>query len=103
MLCHSGKGPLINFNHEDILEIMRNLDQNKAHGKDAISVRMIKICDRAFLKPLSLLFNNCLDTNMFPKNWKKLIFPIHKKGTTKQLQTIDQSHYSQSSVKCLKD
>ena len=29
---------------EDILQIIKNLDSNKAHGYDEISIRMLKIC-----------------------------------------------------------
>ena len=33
----------IDFSTDDILKIIRNLDPNKAHGNDMISIRMIKI------------------------------------------------------------
>ena len=32
----------INISTDDILKIIRNLDPNKAHGHDMISIRMIK-------------------------------------------------------------
>ena len=32
---------------DKILKIIRNLTPNKAHGWDAISVRMIKLCDES--------------------------------------------------------
>ena len=35
----------IDFSTDDILKIIRNLDPNKVHGHDMISIRMIKICD----------------------------------------------------------
>ena len=35
----------IDFNKEDILKIIRNLNFNKAHGHDDISIRMLQICD----------------------------------------------------------
>ena len=36
----------IDFPNDDtILKIVRNLDPNKAHGHDMISIRMVKICD----------------------------------------------------------
>ena len=43
----------INFTDDDILKIIISLNINKAHGHDDISIRMIKICDKAILKPLS--------------------------------------------------
>ena len=39
---------------EKILNIIRSLNPNKAHGWDDISVRMIKICDDALPLPLRL-------------------------------------------------
>ena len=45
----------INFEKEDILKIIRNLNVNKAHGHDNISIRMLKICDSVLVEPLSLI------------------------------------------------
>ena len=41
---------------EKILNIIRSLDSNKAHGWDDISVRMIKMCDDILLLPIILIF-----------------------------------------------
>ena len=50
----------------------------KAHGCDDTTIRMLKICDSAIVKPLAILIKNCI---IFPDNWKKSnICPIHKKG-----------------------
>ena len=35
----------ISFSNNDILKIIRNLEPNKAHGHNMISIRMMKICD----------------------------------------------------------
>ena len=51
----------LNIIEDDILKIVRALNSNKAHGHDEISVRMIKICDEALLKPFSLIYKNCID------------------------------------------
>ena len=40
---------------DNILKVVRALNINKAHGHDEISVRMIKICDEALFKSLSLM------------------------------------------------
>ena len=45
---------------EKILNILRSLNSNKAHGRDDISVHMIKICDDALLLPLKLIFKSCM-------------------------------------------
>ena len=70
------------FNENDILKIIRNLDSNKAHGHDNISIRMLKICDKSISKPLTILYKtSCLSEGVFPELWKKAnIIPVHKKG-----------------------
>ena len=58
-----------------------SLDTNKAHRHDDLSIRMLKICDLAIIKPLSTIFRNCISHSTFPDLWKKSnICPIHKKG-----------------------
>ena len=69
----------INFSNNDILKIIRNLDLNKAHGHDMISIRMVKIYDDSICKPLKLIFQSCLESGKFPSEWKKAnVVPIHK-------------------------
>ena len=71
----------LQFEDKDIIEIIRSLDINKAHGHDDISVWLLKICDLAIIKPLSIIFRNCINHSTFPDLWKKSnICPIHKKG-----------------------
>ena len=41
----------LDFNEGELLQIIRALNINKAHGYDDISIRMIKICDKSLLKP----------------------------------------------------
>ena len=70
----------IDFSTDDILKIIRNLDPNKAHGHDMISIRMIKICDTSICRPLKLIFQACLESEKFPNEWKKAnVAPVHKK------------------------
>ena len=64
----------------DILKIIRNLAISKAHGFDDISVRMVKLGDDFLAKPLSIMFQNCINSGVFPDSWEKSnIVPIHKK------------------------
>ena len=71
----------LEFCVHDIVKIIRSLDQNKANGHDESSIPMIKPCASSISKPLYLIFRNCLETELFPKEWKKAnIFPVHKKG-----------------------
>ena len=77
----------LEFCVDDIVEIIRSLDQNEAHGHDEISIRMIKLCSSSISKLLHLIFRNCLETESLLKQWKKAnIILVHKKGD-KQLIT----------------
>ena len=69
------------ISEEKILRIIRNLNPNKAHGWDEISVRMIKMCDNLLIIPLILIFQNCLRHGIFPETWKRAnVVPVHKKN-----------------------
>ena len=47
---------LVTFSAGDIAKIIQNLNSNKAHGQDNISIRMLKICGDTISKPLELIF-----------------------------------------------
>ena len=69
-----------NISSEVIFQLIKNLDPNKAHGHDEISVKMLKLCAPSVCKPLTLLFENCFTSGEFPNVWKKSnIVPVHKK------------------------
>ena len=71
----------VDISSEDILNIIRTLNPNKAHGHDGISTRMLKICDESICKPLHIIFKNCIESGKFPLEWKKAnVVPIYKKG-----------------------
>ena len=71
----------VKFEDTEIINIIRSLNVSKAHDHDVISIRMLQICDSAIVKPLSIIFNNCITQSIFPDIWKKSnICPIHKKG-----------------------
>ena len=46
----------------DILNILKSVDPNKAHGHDDISITMLKLSQKSILKLLKLIFENCLGT-----------------------------------------
>ena len=70
-----------NLNEEEMLKIVRALNIHKAHGHEDISIRMIKICDKSFLKPLILLYENSTKSSCYPDLWKRSnIIPVHKKN-----------------------
>ena len=71
----------INFNNADRLKIIKYLNDNKAHGHNDLSVRMIKLCGQSIVKLLSIILKNFIDNGVFPDIWKKSnIIPVHKKG-----------------------
>ena len=54
---------------------------NKVHGRDNISVRMIKLCTNFVTNPLALIFQNSMAGGTFATQWKRVnIVPIHKKN-----------------------
>ena len=63
-----------------IVNIISNLNPNKAYGFDEISVTMLKHCAREVAKPLKIIFQNCHRSGIFPDGWKYgNIQPVHKK------------------------
>ena len=45
---------------------------------------MLILCDKSIITPLSILFQNCINTRTSPNTWKKSnIVPVHKKGDKK--------------------
>ena len=69
----------IQFEDQDILKIIRSLNYNKAHSYDNISIRLLIISNSSIVKPLSIIFKNCLQTGTFPNNWKTSnVVPNHK-------------------------
>ena len=71
----------ITFTDDQILKNFWALDINKAHGDNEKSIRMLKLCDKSIIKPLSILFQNCIDTRIFPGTWEKSnIVSVCKKG-----------------------
>ena len=67
---------------------MCSLNYNKDHGyDDDISMRLLKLCDSSIVRPLSIIFKNCLRTGTFTNNRKKSnVVPIHEKGGKQLLQ-----------------
>ena len=70
-----------------VTKIAQNLDSSKAHGHNNVSIRMLKICGSSIYKPLAIIFKQCVDTGIFPSEWKKgNIVPIHKKDEKQTLK-----------------
>ena len=56
----------ISLSSSDIAKIISHLDPNKAHDHDKLSIRIIELCGNSICKPLSVIFNNCLNDGKFP-------------------------------------
>ena len=77
---------------KDIYKIIKTLDSNKTHGRDEVSIRMLKLCDKSIVKPLSIIFKNCKLRKTFPNLWKKAnVVPIHKKRRKKSHKKLSSS------------
>ena len=71
----------ITFTCDDIATLIKNLDPNKAHDHNMISIRMLKLCGKSICKPLNLNFKSCIKQGKFPTEWKKAnVVSVHKKG-----------------------
>ena len=68
----------ISFTKDNIAKIIKNLNLNKTHGFDMISICMLKICGDSILKPLELISKSCLENGKFPSNGVQ----VHKKITS---------------------
>ena len=72
---------------EAIGKIIQNLDSNKAHGHDNISIRMLKIWGDSTYEPLEIISTQALLTGVFPSEWKKgNIVPVHKKSDKQNIK-----------------
>ena len=85
------------ISEEKILNVIRSLNPNNAHGGDEISVRMIKSADASLMTPLMIIFTNCLRQGVVPEIWKCTdIVPVHKKNEKRIEKVItDQSLFYQ--------
>ncbi len=67
---------------------------NKAPGHDKISAKVLKLASPVISRPLTTLFNTCVDTSVFPTYCKRAeVTPGFKKG-----EDTDESNYRPLSV-----
>ena len=70
----------VNFSIDDTAKILQNLDPNKAHGHEKISIHMLQLYRNSVYKPLELIFQQAMESGCFPSEWKKgNVLLIHKK------------------------
>ena len=71
--------PSLNKSEDDIFAFNKNLNTNKSHGWNNISIRMIKLYGKYLVYPLKLIFEASLQGGEFPDYWKKAnVVPFHK-------------------------
>ena len=58
------------------------LEKPKVHGHDEKAIRMLKMCASSIIKPLAILFRNCLESECFPEEQKKANIEIFIKNMT---------------------
>ena len=70
----------ITFDNEKLLKITQPLYTTKGHGYDCNSTRILKLSSPTIIKPLCIIFQNCLKSEIFSDDWKKgYIVPASKK------------------------
>ena len=84
----------MSFISDDIATINRDLDPNRAHGRDMISIRMLKICEESISKSLGIILKSCIGKGQFPDEWK-MWFQFIEYVISKCEETADMFHYFQ--------
>ena len=70
----------ITISTENLTRMIKDINPNKAHGHDNISIKMIQICGDSIIPPLKIIFESAIKSGHFPDSWKKgNIIPVHKK------------------------
>ena len=68
-------------------KFIADFNLNKTHGHDMISIWMIKVCGNSICKPISIIFNDCLNKGKFRHEWKKAnVLATHMKGNKQSLK-----------------
>ena len=91
----------ITFSESVVIKIINDLDVNKAHGDDNISVRTIQLCTNSVAHRFTLIFRNSM-VRLLPSGKEQILFQSIRRMIMKQYQTIDQYLFWLYAVKCLK-
>ena len=79
----------VSVTREHIINIINNFCPNKAHRYDGISVSMLKLCAVEAATPLQIIFQDCINSGIFPDSWMYAnVQPVHKKNN-RQINSID--------------
>ena len=80
--CYKTEKILTSFDlkDNDTIPTIKNLNVDKAHGWEQLSIRMIKTCGDSITFPLKLIFKSMVNEGLFLDDWKKSnVVPIYKK------------------------
>lgn len=71
----------ITATEQDVFDIIKSININKATGPDGISPVMLREAGLTIVKPLTKLINLSLSTAVFPDSWKLAhVLPLYKKN-----------------------
>ena len=66
---------------EEIYKCLSDMKSSKSPGIDGISINIIKDIKHILVPILTVIFNQILDTGIFPEKWTTaVISPLHKQG-----------------------
>ena len=86
----------------EVQGILSKLDINKSPGVDNIPSRILQICAKELLVPLSHLFNLSLRSGVMPSLWKSAnITPIHKNNNKELVENYRSISLLPIPAKCL--
>ena len=81
----------------DVVKILKDINPKKATGWDAIPPKAFKIGSTVLAAPLCDLYNRCIVSCHWPKNWKRGEWvPVHKKN-----DQLDMENYCPVSVQTI--
>ena len=87
----------ITISREGVLKQLMRLKTTKAQGPDGLHPRVLKEAADCLCGPLTLLFQQSLDTGAVPGDWKRAaVCPIYKKG-----DRSDPANYRPVSLTCI--
>ena len=69
-----------------VCRLLNQLDTKKATGLDRIPCKLLKLSSSIVGSSLAYIFKSCIDTEIFPNEWKiAKVTPLFKKGSKREL------------------
>ena len=71
----------ITLTNDEVITVLTNLNNNKAHGPDGIPARLLTETSSQIAPSLCALYNKSLRCGVLPDDWKLAnVVPVHKRG-----------------------